>query len=310
MLLKYYNLKRLIKVYFLVLIFLSCSDIDDDYAIIDDNSNWTQKEFTMNYDGLERVYILYKPKNFSENAPLVMMLHGYSSNRNNILFYSQMNSIADRNGFMVCYPQGSITPLTGQTHWNANLQMSDVNDIGFLSNLVSTIQQQYKTSKENVFVSGMSNGGFMSYTLGCEKSDIFKAVASITGTMSGYDWQNCSPAYKIPVLQMSGTNDLTVPWDGTMNTALGWGGAPHILEVMEFWSDINNCIEDEIINFPDVDKTDYSTVSLTKKKGGSYDNEVWFYKVDGGGHDWPGAWGNQDINASEEIWKFFKKHLN
>lgn len=294
----------------MVLIFLSCSDIDDDYAIIDDNSNWTQKEFTMNYDGLERVYILYKPKNFSENAPLVMMLHGYSSNRNNILSYSQMNSIADRNGFMVCYPQGSITPLTGQTHWNANLQMSDVNDIGFLSNLVSTIQQQYKTSKENVFVSGMSNGGFMSYTLGCEKSDIFKAVASITGTMSGYDWQNCSPKYKIPVLQMSGTNDLTVPWDGTMNTAFGWGGAPHILKVMEFWSDINNCIEDEIINFPDVDKTDYSTVSLTKKKGGSYDNEVWFYKVDGGGHDWPGAWGNQDINASEEIWKFFKKHLN
>ena len=73
MLLKYYNLKRLIKVYFLVLIFLSCSDIDDDYAIIDDNSNWTQKEFTMNYDGLERVYILYKPKNFFENAPLVML---------------------------------------------------------------------------------------------------------------------------------------------------------------------------------------------------------------------------------------------
>jgi poly(3-hydroxybutyrate) depolymerase len=50
-----------------------------------------------------------------------------------------------------------------------------------------------------------------------------KAVASITGTMSGYDWQNCSPAYKIPILQMSGTNDRTVPWDGTMNTALGWG---------------------------------------------------------------------------------------
>ena len=39
-------------------------------------------------------------------------------------------------------------------------------------------------------------------------------------------------------------------------------------------------------------------------------NNVWFYKVEGGGHDWPGAWGNQDINASEEIWKFFKKHIN
>ena len=101
--------------------FFSCSNQEDDVDVIIDDTSWTQKEFTMNYDGLERVYILYKPKNFSENAPLVMMLHGYSSNRNNILSYSQMNSIADRNGFMVCYPQGSITPLTGQTHWNANL---------------------------------------------------------------------------------------------------------------------------------------------------------------------------------------------
>ena len=136
----------------------------------------------------------------------------------------------------------------------------------------------YKTNEDNTFVAGMSNGGFMSSTLGGEKSDIFKAVAPITGTMSGYDWQNCSPAYKIPILQMSGTNDRTVPWDGTMNTALGWGGAPHILDVMEFWSDLNACTQDEIIDFPDIDKSDYSTVSLTKKKGGSYNNEVWFYK--------------------------------
>jgi len=240
---------------------------------------------------------------------LVMMLHGYSSNNNNLLSYSKMNAIADQNGFMICYPQGAITYLTNQSHWNANLQMSDINDIDFLSDLVIEIQKQYKVSKENVFVAGMSNGGFMSYTLGCERSDIFKAVASVTGTMSGYDWENCSPEYKIPVMQISGTIDRTVPWDGTMNTAFGWGGAPHILEVMEFWSDLNACTKDELINFPDIDKSDNSTVSLTKKKGGSYNNEVWFYKIEGGGHDWPGAWGNKDINASEEIWKFFDSHI-
>jgi len=291
-----------------LLFFYSCSNQEED---LDDlkNLTWTQKEFTMNHEGLEREYILYKPKNFSENGPLVMMLHGYSSNNNNLLSYSKMNAIADQNGFMICYPQGAITYLTNQSHWNANLQMSDVNDIDFLSDLVIEIQKQFKVSKENVFVAGMSNGGFMSYTLGCERSDIFKAVASVTGTMSGYDWENCSPEYKIPVMQISGTIDRTVPWDGTMNTAFGWGGAPHILEVMEFWSDLNACTKDELINFPDIDKSDNSTVSLTKKKGGSYNNEVWFYKIEGGGHDWPGAWGNKDIDASEEIWKFFDLHI-
>jgi len=291
-----------------LLFFYSCSNQEED---LDDlkNLTWTQKEFTMNHEGLEREYILYKPKNFSENAPLVMMLHGYSSNNNNLLSYSKMNAIADQNGFMICYPQGAITYLTNQSHWNANLQMSDVNDIDFLSDLVIEIQKQFKVSKENVFVAGMSNGGFMSYTLGCERSDIFKAVASVTGTMSGYDWENCSPEYKIPVIQISGTIDRTVPWDGTMNTAFGWGGAPHILDVMEFWSDLNACTKDELINIPDIDKSDNSTVSLTKKKGGSYNNEVWFYKIEGGGHDWPGAWGNKDIDASEEIWKFFDLHI-
>jgi len=291
-----------------LLFFYSCSNQEED---LDDlkNLTWTQKEFTMNHEGLEREYILYKPKNFSENGPLVMMLHGYSSNNNNLLSYSKMNAIADQNGFMICYPQGAITYLTNQSHWNANLQMSDVNDIDFLSDLVIEIQKQFKVSKENVFVAGMSNGGFMSYTLGCERSDIFKAVASVTGTMSGYDWENCSPEYKIPVMQISGTIDRTVPWDGTMNTAFGWGGAPHILDVMEFWSDLNACTKDELIKIPDIDKSDNSTVSLTKKKGGSYNNEVWFYKIEGGGHDWPGAWGNKDIDASEEIWKFFDLHI-
>ena len=291
-----------------LLFFYSCSNQEEDLDGLK-NLTWTQKEFTMNHEGLEREYILYKPKNFSENGPLVMMLHGYSSNNNNLLSYSKMNAIADQNGFMICYPQGAITYLTNQSHWNANLQMSDINDIDFLSDLVTEIQKQYKVSKENVFVAGMSNGGFMSYTLGCERSDIFKAVASVTGTMSGYDWENCSPEYKIPVMQISGTIDRTVPWDGTMNTAFGWGGAPHILEVMEFWSDLNACTKDELINFPDIDKSDNSTVSLTKKKGGSYNNEVWFYKIEGGGHDWPGAWGNKDIDASEEIWKFFDSHI-
>jgi polyhydroxybutyrate depolymerase len=300
-------MRKYIFIYLFLFILLGCSNQEDELEQIVPTT-WTQKEFQTNYDGINRKYIIYKPKSYSENSPLVFILHGFGSNNKTILNYSQMNSIADQNGFMVCYPQGTVLP-TGQTHWNANLQMSTVKDIDFLSFLALKIQEEYKTSLDNVFTAGMSNGGFMSYTLGCEKSDVFKAVASITGTMSGSDWNNCSPAYKIPILQMSGTSDTTVPWDGTMNTAYGWGGAPHILEVMEFWSDLNACVQDEVINFPDIDTSDYSTVSLTKKKGGSYNNEVWFYRVDGGGHDWPGAFGNKDINASDEIWKFFKQHL-
>ena len=288
---------------------VSCQK-EDNYEEIIKEEAWTTKSFILKHNGLDRSYILYKPDGFQNNAPapLLFVLHGFTSSSTTIMTYSQMNKIADQNGFMICYPQGTNL-ATGQTHWNANLQMSTINDIDFLAQLAVKLQTEYNINPKNTFASGMSNGGFMSYTLGCEKSDVFKAIASVTGTMSGYDWNNCNPSYKIPVLQISGTKDNTVPWDGTMSEAYGWVGAPHILKIMDFWADHNSTTQIEKIDFPDIDNSDNSTVSLTKRKGSSYNNEIWFYEVTGGGHDWPGAFGNKDISASEEIWKFFKQHL-
>ena len=291
----------------LIIIFLFGCGREEDQLNIEEN-DWTTKAFTFEFDGLDRSYILHKPKNFDKNSPLVFMLHGFGSSSMNIMSYSQMNLIADQNGFMVCYPQGSRLE-TGQSHWNANLDMSSVNDIGFLSSLAKLIQKNYDVNPENTFVSGMSNGGFMSYTLACEKPDVFRAIASITGTMSGRDWKNCKPSFNIPIMQISGTEDKTVPWDGTMSTAYGWGGAPHIVKVVDFWAEKNGCNVDEKINFPDLDLSDKSTVSLVKKKGSPKNNQVWFYTVNGGGHDWPGSWGNRDVSATKEIWKFFNHHL-
>ena len=286
---------------------LSCTTTDLEADQISENS-WTTKSFIYEFEGLNRRYILHRPKDLKENSPLIFILHGFGSSATNIMSYSQMNLIADQNGFLVCYPQGSTLP-TGQSHWNANLEMSTVNDIDFLSELSNQLSITYKTNEDNTFVAGMSNGGFMSYTLGCNKSNVFKAIASVTGTMSGKDWKNCYPVNKIPVLQISGTDDTTVPWDGSMSTSYGWGGAPHIKKVVEFWGDLNQCDQVEEFDFPDIDDSDKSTVSLTKRKGSSDGNEVWFYTVKGGGHDWPGSWGNKDMSASEEIWKFFKNHL-
>ena len=82
-----------------------------------------------------------------------------------------------------------------------------------------------------------------------------------------------------------------------------------IQKVMDFWADLSSTTKTEKIDFPDIESSDKSTASLTKRTDGINGNEVWFYTISGGGHDWPGSWGNKDISASQEIWKFFKKHL-
>ena len=293
--------------FLLVLISFSCEKNSEE-------NNFTTEitypyDFFFDHNGVNRLYTLYKPDNLKEKAPLVFVLHGYTSNSTNIMNYSKMNDIADQNGFMVCYPQGTTNIYTGQTHWNANLkEMSSVTDSEFLTDLAKKLQAEFNLSEKNTFACGMSNGGFMSYTLGCERSDTFKAIASITGTMSGYDWNNCNPN-KVPVLQISGTNDMVVPMDGSMSSAGGWGGAPKIQDIMNYWGDINECTQTQTQNLPDSNKTDNSYVSIEKKVDCFNNNQVWFYTVYGGAHTWPGAWGNMDINASEEIWDFFSRYI-
>ena len=197
------------KLLLIILFTYSCDSVDE----VDNNQIEISYplDYLFNHDGINRTYTLYKPNNLQDDAPLIFVLHGYGSNSKNIMGYSQMNDIANRNGFAVCYPQGSINYYTNSTHWNANLkEMSNVNDADFLSKLATFLQAEHNLSKENTFVSGMSNGGFMSYTLACEKSNIFSAIASVTGTMSGYDWRNCNPEKPIPILQLSLCAELRI----------------------------------------------------------------------------------------------------
>ena len=293
--------------FLLILISFSCEkNMEENNSTIEITYPY---DFFFDHNGVNRLYTLYKPDNLKEKAPLVFVLHGYTSNSTNIMNYSKMNDIADQNGFMVCYPQGTTNIYTGQTHWNANLkEMSSVTDSEFLTDLAKKLQAEFNLSEKNTFACGMSNGGFMSYTLGCERSDTFKAIASITGTMSGYDWNNCNPN-KVPVLQISGTNDMVVPMDGSMSLAGGWGGAPKIQDIMNYWGDINECTQTKTQNLPDSNKTDNSYVNIEKKVDCFNNHQVWFYTVYGGAHTWPGAWGNMDINASEEIWDFFSRYI-
>ena len=51
---------------------------------------------------------------------------------------------------------------------------------------------------------------------------------------------------------------------------------------------------------PDTDTSDGSFIVSEKYIYGVNQNEVWYYKVVGGGHDWPGSGGNMDIEAGEQ----------
>jgi len=273
--------------------------------------------------GLEREYMLYIPQSAEKNSPLVFMLHGLGSTHTIIMNYSQMNQVADKHGFVVCYPQGirgaenTRHTKKGTPFWNVGYEThknETVDDVSFIKSLAIYLQQEYNLDPEKTFCAGMSNGGDMSYLLGCEAPDIFKAIAPITGCMMGWIYESCNKNDPVPVFQVHGTADKTTYYDGDVDNRDKWGVYMGVETTINFWVDRNECKEVNIDTLPDIDRNDGSIVITEKYTGGRNNNEVWFYKVINGDHEWPPGWpvksGNGDLNTSEEIWKFFQHFIN
>ena len=258
----------------------------------------------------EREYSLYIPNDLPENAPLVFVLHGYYGSGLSIRSYCGMNEVADEEGFAVCYPHG-LLDFTGTPHWNSNLTgLSNIDDSSFLSELATYLQENYGFSSECTYSCGYSNGGYMSYTLACEHPDVFRAIGSVGGTMGLYDFQNCNPT-NVPVVHIHGTNDDVVSYYATDEfDDYPWSGAEGVEDVVAMWAEANYCELTSEESLPNLDQTDGSTVDLIKHTEGDNGYEAWVYRVNNGGHDWFGAWGNMDILSSAEMWSFFSQFCN
>ena len=160
----------------------------------------------------------------------------------------------------------------------------------------------------NTFVTGMSNGGEMCYLLACKHPEIFNATAPVAGMMLQPFFDDCHSIDPIPVFAVFGTNDDVTNFNGDLNNNDGWGAYPGIPFTINYWAEAIQYTSVQIDTLPDINKKDSSIVVSEKYLNAETETEVLFYKIINGGHDWPGSWGNMDINTSEEIWTFFEKY--
>lgn len=263
------------------------------------------------YGGITRTYSFYVPSSYTQGqaVPLVLNLHGYTSNGSQQSIYGNFKPIADTANFIVVHPDGTIDPISNQRYWNFGIFGSTVDDLGFLEALIDTISANYTINPNRVYSTGMSNGGYMSYYLACQ-SNKFAAVGSVTGSMSVQMYNSCTPTNPIPTIQVHGTNDPTVPYSGNSSSKA-------VEDVVLFWADKNACnLTPMITPVPNTNTTDGATAERYLYSGGTNGHTVEFFKVTGGGHTWPGApvplpgAGNtcMDFSASKEIWRFFSQY--
>ena len=255
--------------------------------------------FSTVFGNYNRTFIVHTPPGYSANSdplPLLFVLHGYTGLSSTIRSYSQFDSIADEENFIVVYVQGT-TDSVGNTGWNVDVvsTFAQVDDVGFFAALIKYFKANYSINNDKIFSSGMSLGGFMSYRLACELEEI-NGIGSVTGSMAVY--YNCVPPNKKNIIHFHGTSDTVVPYNGNSWTT-------NVENAQAFWDDYNNCQSQSEVTMPDFNGDGvYSTQLISYNCDGN--REVILYAMEGEGHTWfRKSWGH-DLNSSELIWEFFK----
>ncbi|MGK0280127.1 MAG: polyhydroxybutyrate depolymerase [Litorivivens sp.] len=277
------------------------------------NNEWTGYIQAVEYgelidDGINREYIYYHPESAPDLCPLVFVCHGYTGSAQGIMDYSEFNAVADEFGFAVCYPQG-IDDSFGNTFFNVGYDFQNgetVDDVAFIQNLSSFLHSNYSLSESDIFCTGLSNGGDFCYMLACQASTQFKAVAPVAGMILQDIMDDCNPESEVSIFEIHGTNDNVTYFEGDPDNIDEWGAYPSIPATIDFWTTLYGLDILESVNIPDSSPGDGSTITSDVYTENGSCTEVWLYTVEGGGHDWPGAFGNMDISASREIWTFFE----
>ena len=290
--------------YILFLIFVSviitggCKKVDN--KLINDGAK------TINVNGVNREFILYIPStyNSTDTVPIMLNFHGWTMSASDQMDMSDMRALAEYEKFILVYPQGTKfkNRSYGSTHWNVGswTKGSTSDDIGFVDELIDYMSDNYNIDLERIYACGYSNGGFFSHELACNLSNKIAAIGAVSANMSTRTKDNCNPSHPTPVITVSGTNDHEVSYDGT-----NFEGQISHNEVLNYWINYNQTDASSIISdLPNINTTDGSMVKLYQYKNGNNNVEIEHYKVINGGHDWPGSYGNMDIDANSIIWRF------
>ncbi|MCH2136409.1 MAG: hypothetical protein MK101_07485 [Phycisphaerales bacterium] len=267
------------------------------------------QNITFVHDGLERQYRIHIPNELPESPSLVLALHGYGGNNNDMMSNYGWTELADERGFIVAFPNGTRDQWNNR-FWDVDYDFHeglDIDDDGFLRELAIHLQGLHSADPDKTFVTGFSNGAEMCFQLACRESETFMAFAPIVGMMLDTLFTNCDPAVLRPILSLNGTDDDITLYEGDMGNTGGWGAYRSIPEMMALWASILGTTDIDSTNLPDVNPNDGSIVRLDIYSSPNHDLEMWYYLVIGGGHDWPGQSGNMDISATLEVWNFFER---
>lgn len=292
----------------LTLVLVSCQR---NVAATNVPSNDRQESITV--DGRTRTYTVHVPTKITTPTSLVIVLHGGGGSDDNAERMTGMSAKADKEGFVVAYPNGSGRLDDKLLTWNSGnccgyALDEKIDDVKFISALIDQMIANYKVDPKRVYVTGISNGGMMSYRVACELADKVAAIAPVAGALN----VECKPSQPVSVIAFHGTSDQHVLYAGGKPKvqADNHERVDHSVEfAISFWVKQNSCGTTP-------QKTEKGNVVSEIYSGCKSNTGVALYTIKGGGHAWPGGLGGtliadaptKEISATDVMWEFFAKH--
>lgn len=258
-------------------------------------------------DGIKRSFLTYVPTASENNKlPLVISLHGGFASPKGMFHLADFRPLAEREKFIVVCP-------ASKHFWHDGANLHGIDDVKFIDQLIDYIIKAYNIDPQRVYVTGISNGGFMTTRLACQLHNRIAAIAVVAATLDigeGYDLEK-----PMPVIYMHGTKDPIVAIDG--GKLFGRRIFSH-KSIIDKWIAMDKADkESHVTNFPDK-AGDGTSVLKEEYVNPSTGYKVVSYTIENGGHTWPGGWQyfpkfivgktTHNLNACDEIWDFFKQY--
>ncbi|KGA17964.1 hypothetical protein GM51_9270 [freshwater metagenome] len=254
-----------------------------------------------------RAYSKFIPSSYSKDTslPLVVLLHGYGATGAMQESYMKFESVAETNKFILVYPDGTVDS-SGRRFWNATDAccdfLSDVADDVYLLSILKEMESSYSIDAKRIYFVGHSNGGFMSYRMACKYPDRIAAIASLAGA-SFFKATDCGAKSSVSVLQVHGTKDETILYEGGQILGTSYPGA---VASASQWATFNQCTQNAATRSskfdlePNITGDETSVTAWTNCQNSS---EVELWTMEGAAHI-----PTLKSTFATKIWEFFAAH--
>jgi polyhydroxybutyrate depolymerase len=256
------------------------------------------QERTLEIGKSQREYLLHIPRGFSKNknkknpAPLLLMLHGRTSNgKQAASSYYGWKQLADKEGFVAVFPTALGTP----TSWRPGYSSKATTDTTFLTQLIDEVIEELQLDKERVFMTGHSSGGFMSYSYAAMHPDKVAAI----GPVAGLNISRITPKVPVSVISFHGMQDDVVPYGTAGGKTGNYGKMPSAIGSAAAFATHNHCAAKPV-------RTELhgGKVFLDTWANGDAGTSVQLYSIKEWKHGWPN--GRSKVSATKLIWEFFE----